>query len=173
MGRGIARHSDAQVGMLRAQEVHEITGIVEMPRVPVPAARAARRITAQGQHVVDPGTAQLAHEIADGLRLGAHAGQMGHDGEAPPGQFCRDVQRVLLLAAARTVGDGQEEGIDRTQTLHGLVELRQMTFLGRGKKFQRNKRPGCLAKSLGDLHDITPGNGGSEKTVSMSPTISI
>ena len=109
----------------------------------------APRITAQSQHVVDPGTAQLAHEIADGLRLGAHAGQMGHDGEAPPGQFCRDVQRVLLLAAARTVGDGQEEGIDRTQTLHGLVELRQMTFLGRGKNSKETKGLVAWRRSLG------------------------
>ena len=167
MGRGIARHTDAQVGMLRAQETHEVTGVVEMARVPVPVAHAARRIPAQGQHVVDPGSAQMAHKIADGLRLGAHTGQVRHDGEAPPGQLRRDVQRVLLFAAPRTVGDGEEKGIDRAQALHGLVELRQMTFRGRGKKFQRNKRLGCLAESLGDLHDKTPGNCESEKTVSM------
>ena len=153
--------------MLRAQETHEVTGIVEMPRVPVPAAHAARRVTTQGQHIVDPGSAQLAHEIADGLRLGPHTGQMGHDGEAPPGQFRRDVQRVLLFAAPRTVRDGQEKGIDRAQALHGLVKVRQMTFRSRRKKFQRNERPGCLAESLGDLHDKTPGNGDQKKTVSM------
>ena len=72
----------------------------------MPELATARRVAAQGEQVLHPQRADLPEQLADLLARGAHAGQVGHRGQAMLRlDALDDPERLVARAAAGTVGD--------------------------------------------------------------------
>jgi hypothetical protein len=150
MHLGEARRAD-RVAVVLADQRRQLGGGLQAAGVGLPLGLAARRIAAQGEHVLDPGVADLVQDLAQALDRLAYAAEMGHrlDSQVLLDPL-RDLHRALARAASRAVGDRDEV---RTQVAERGQRLAQGHLSLRRLRREELEREDGLGRGLDDLVD--------------------
>src|SRR5213082_3513914 len=154
---GKAGHADGKPARL-TNELHQLIGKLESALGHFELARAAGRVAAQRQNVVDAARARYTEVSADFLFCGVDASQVRHGGEAVlPLNAVHDRQRLVPRAAARAVGDGTEIRLELPQRGDRLFEKDALALFGLGRKKHEGDdrtfgRPGRRVDVADEIH---------------------
>lgn len=141
---GIGCASDTQI-VAATNESHQFVRMRKAIRMRHKLCVTFRRIASKCQYVLHPIRHQfLQHVLQLGL-AGTHAGQVRHAFNAkfvldPPDK----VQGLASSAATRTVGDGDEGGLEQPQQTHGPEELFEAGFVFGWEKLEGETGPVAL-----------------------------
>ncbi len=153
MHLGEAGAADGDLGMGLGDQSGQVGGAAE-PVLGLDEVRlAARRVAAQGEHVLDPGLADAVEELPQ-ARLGlADAAEVGHrlDAVAVLDRLGRS-RASPRASRPRSIGDREEGGLELAQDLDGLEQGRAALLRLRGEELDREARARPL-QDLVDAHD--------------------
>ena len=155
---GEARGADGHL-VVAGDEAGQLGRVVQAAGVRAPLGLARGRVAAQGEHVVDPGGADLVEGPAQLLGGRADAAQVGHGLDAELFLMSRTMlHRAVAGGAAGAVGDGHEVGLERrAASAARAAGSLAVGRLGR-EELEREDRLAVAAAAAQDVVDPHGGN---------------
>jgi hypothetical protein len=150
---GIAGPGQAQpFSVALPDEGHQVGGVQEAPGRLDEVRCVGRRISAQGDHVLDATVDKLIDKGRELLARRGHGGQVGHGAHAFFALNARDqIDGAFARRAARAVGDGHEVRGKVLQIVDGTREVGRPR-LGLGRKELEREKSFARGEEVGNLH---------------------